>query len=75
MSASQAEAIFQRALRGKATEENARLFAEHMLMDLARMSIEAGLVMQGMVDMDDAHEMALDAAYRLAKRAYRFSED
>lgn len=44
-------------------------------MDLARMSIEAGLVMQGMVDMDDAHEMALDAAYRLAKRAYRFSED
>jgi len=46
LSASEAEAIFQRALRGKATEEDARLFAAHMLMELARMSIEDGLVMQ-----------------------------
>jgi glucuronate isomerase len=35
----------------------------------------AGLVMHGMVDMDDAQEMALDAAYRLAKRAYKFGEE
>jgi glucuronate isomerase len=46
LSESEAEAIFQRALRGKATEEDARLFAAHMLMELARMSIEDGLVMQ-----------------------------
>ena len=34
----------------------------------------AGLVVRGIVDMDDAREMAVDAAYRLAKRAYRFGE-
>lgn len=32
----------------------------------------AGLVAQGIVDMSDAEEMIYDAAYRLAKRAYRF---
>jgi glucuronate isomerase len=32
----------------------------------------AGLVVRGIVDMDDAREMAIDAAYRLAKRAYKF---
>ncbi len=31
----------------------------------------AGLVVRHLVDMDDAREMALDAAYRLVKRAYR----
>jgi len=75
LSASQAEAIFPCVLRGKATEEDARLFAARMLMELARMSIEDGLVMHGMVDMDDVHEMALDAAYRLAKQAYKFGEE
>jgi hypothetical protein len=30
------------------------------------------LVVQGIVDMDDADEMIHDTAYRLAKRAYRF---
>jgi glucuronate isomerase len=35
----------------------------------------AGLVVRGIVDMDDAREMLLDLAYRLAKRAYRFDED
>ena len=34
----------------------------------------AGLVVRGIVDMDDAHQMALDAAYRLAKRVYKFSD-
>jgi len=28
-----------------------------------------------LVDMDDVLEMALDAAYRLAKRAYKFGEE
>jgi glucuronate isomerase len=31
----------------------------------------AGMVVRGIVDMEDAHEMALDMAYRLARRAYR----
>ena len=34
----------------------------------------AGLVVRSLIDMDDAREMALDASYRLAKRAYRFGE-
>ena len=33
----------------------------------------AGLVVRGIVDMDDAREMIQDLAYRLAKRAYRFN--
>ena len=34
----------------------------------------AGLVVRAIVDMDDAREMILDLAYRLAKKAYRFNE-
>jgi len=32
----------------------------------------AGLVVRGIVDTDDAQEMIHDAAYRLAKKAYKF---
>lgn len=42
----EAEAIFQRALAGRATGEDAYQFSGHMLMEMARMSIEDGLVMQ-----------------------------
>ncbi len=42
----QIEAIFQRALRGDATEEDQRRFQAHMLIEMARMSIDDGLVMQ-----------------------------
>lgn len=42
----EAEAIFQRALHNKATPEDAIRFTGHMLMEMARMSIEDGLVMQ-----------------------------
>jgi glucuronate isomerase len=42
----EAESIFQRALKGQATTEDARSFTAHMLMEMARMSIEDGLVMQ-----------------------------
>ncbi|MCL5950324.1 MAG: glucuronate isomerase [Chloroflexi bacterium] len=42
----QANGIFQRALRGQATPEDAARFNGHMLMEMARMSIEDGLVMQ-----------------------------
>ena len=34
----------------------------------------AGLVVRGIVDSDDAREMILDTAYRLAKRAYKFDD-
>ncbi len=46
LTAAEAEAIFQRALRGAATAEDARRFTAHMIMESARMSIEDGLVMQ-----------------------------
>jgi hypothetical protein len=31
----------------------------------------AGLVVRGIVDIDDAEEMIQDSAYRLAKKAYK----
>jgi glucuronate isomerase len=46
LDAPEAEAIFQRALRGRATADDARRFHGHMLMEMARMSTEDGLVMQ-----------------------------
>ncbi len=46
LSAAEAEAIFKRALKKKATEEDTRLFTANMLMEMARMSVEDGLVMQ-----------------------------
>jgi glucuronate isomerase len=42
----EAEAIFQRALKGNATAEDAVRFAGHLVVESARMSIEDGLVMQ-----------------------------
>ncbi len=42
----EAEAIFQRALKGQATPEDAARFTAHMLVEMARMSSEDGLVMQ-----------------------------
>ena len=42
----EADAIFQRALRGEATPDDARRFTAHLIMESARMSIEDGLVMQ-----------------------------
>ncbi len=41
-----AEAIFQRALAGKTSGDDARRFTGHMLVEMARMSSEDGLVMQ-----------------------------
>jgi glucuronate isomerase len=42
----EATALFERALGGRATAEDARAFTGHMLMEMARMSTEDGLVMQ-----------------------------
>ena len=46
LSEHEAEAIFQRALKDEASAEDARLFTGHMLIEMARMSVEDGLVMQ-----------------------------
>ncbi|MGH3088853.1 MAG: glucuronate isomerase, partial [Rubrobacteraceae bacterium] len=46
LSPTEAEAIFARALRGEADERDAARFTARMLMELARMSAEDGLVMQ-----------------------------
>lgn len=43
---SEAEAIFARALAGRASAEDGARFTAHMLMEFARMSAEDGLVMQ-----------------------------
>ena len=48
--------------------------ARHDLWRRASANWIAGLVVRSIVDVDDAREMVLDAAYRLAKRAYRFEE-
>ena len=46
LSPTQADAIFQQALKGKSTPDDAARFTAHMLTEMARMSIEDGLVMQ-----------------------------
>jgi glucuronate isomerase len=46
LGSSETEAIFQRALKGKANAEDAKRFNAHMMMEFARMSIDDGLVMQ-----------------------------
>jgi glucuronate isomerase len=42
----EAERVFRKALMGQATKDDAALFSAHMLMEMARMSVEDGLVMQ-----------------------------
>jgi glucuronate isomerase len=46
LSEKEADEIFRKALGGKITPEDAALFTAHMLMEMARMSTEDGLVMQ-----------------------------
>jgi glucuronate isomerase len=40
------DALFQRALAGEASPDDANAFTGHMLMEMARMSVDDGLVMQ-----------------------------
>jgi glucuronate isomerase len=44
--AREAERIFQKALKGQATPEDGLQFGGHMLMEMARMSLDDGLVLQ-----------------------------
>ena len=46
LSQSEAESIFQRALRGESMTDDDVRFTGHILMEMARMSVEDGLVMQ-----------------------------
>jgi glucuronate isomerase len=46
LSHSEAEAIFQRALKNELHPDDAERFTAHMLVEMARMSVEDGLVMQ-----------------------------
>lgn len=46
LTAQESETIFQRALHGKVMPEDAIRFTGHMLMEMAKMSVEDGLVMQ-----------------------------
>jgi glucuronate isomerase len=46
LGSSEAQAIFKRALQGKANADDAKRFNAHMIMEFARMSIDDGLVMQ-----------------------------
>ncbi len=41
-----ASKLYEKALRGDATAEDARMFTGHIIMEMARMSIEDGLTMQ-----------------------------
>ncbi len=46
LSEAEASRLFERGLRGRATAEDQRRFEAHLLMEMARMSVEDGLVMQ-----------------------------
>ncbi len=59
----EAEAIFQRALQGEATGKDATRFTGHMLIEMARMSSEDGLVMQLHIGSYRNHNPALYARF------------
>ena len=63
VSAYEVEVLFQRALVGNADEQDARQFTGHMLMEMARMSIEDGLVMQFHAGSFRNHNQALYDAF------------
>jgi glucuronate isomerase len=59
LSASDAGAIFDRGLAGTAREEDQRVFTGHMLVEMARMSVDDGLVMQLHPGSDRNHNRAV----------------
>jgi glucuronate isomerase len=69
LSESEANEIVQRALKGQATRQDIERFGGHMIMEMARMSIEDGLVMQLHVGSYRNHNTALFDAFGLDKGA------
>jgi glucuronate isomerase len=63
LSEREADSIFQRALKGNADQEDARRFTGHMLIEMARMSVEDGLVMQLHVGSFRDHNPTLFTAF------------
>jgi glucuronate isomerase len=63
LSAYEAGAIFARALRGAVEPADARRFTAHMLCELARMSVDDGLVMQLHCGVARNHNGAVFAEY------------
>jgi glucuronate isomerase len=59
----EATAIFERALRGEAGDDDAAQFTAHMLLEFARMSAEDGLVMQLHAGSLRDHNTALFARF------------
>jgi glucuronate isomerase len=59
----EAGSIFDRALRGEASADDARRFTGHMLIEFARMSVEDGLVMQLHAGSLRDHNAALYARF------------
>jgi glucuronate isomerase len=64
---SEVEAVFQRALAGEATPEDAHRFGGHMIIEFARMSIEDGLVMQFHVGSVRNHSQPIYQRFGLDK--------
>jgi len=63
LSAADAESIYQRALQGMSEDQDAQLFRGHMLIELARMSVDDGLVMQLHVGSYRNHNSQLFAEF------------
>ena len=66
---SEAEAIFQRALKNELRPDDAARFTAHMLVEMARMSIEDGLVMQLHPGVLRNHNPAIFEGFGLDKGA------
>jgi len=58
-----ADAIFQRALKGRLDKNDAELFTAHMIMEMARMSVDDGLVMQIHPGSDRDHNQMIFENY------------
>ncbi|HVU66476.1 MAG TPA: glucuronate isomerase [Ktedonobacteraceae bacterium] len=69
LSEQEARVIFQRALAGTASEDDARRFTGHMLIEMARMSTEDGLVMQLHIGSSRDHNPAIFAQFGRDKGA------
>jgi glucuronate isomerase len=65
----EADTIFERALNGTATDHDAMRFTGHMLIEMARMSVEDGLVMQVHVGSSRNHNPAIFDRFGLDKGA------
>jgi glucuronate isomerase len=63
LSPGEAETIFQHALRGETASAEAARFSAHMLMEMARMSVEDGLVMQMHVGALRNHNETIFSAF------------